>query len=702
MRVACLAAQPGDAAPFGCTCATCQETWKPMAAASAPDPAPREAVVDIPGDASTSFSIAVGTPLDGVLEARTDHDWYAVQLVAGTRYRITLDGIVFDDYASLEDPYVYLRDSSGNLLRKDDDGGPGRNSLLNWIAPSSGLYFLDVGAWNEDYVGGYRLAISEFTMPTYSLDEVAGFLTAGYWNSGGHRWDTRDDNIITYNVTALTAEGQTLARAAFQTWANVTNLMFEEVTSGGDIPIDDNESGAFAGGTWSNGLITSMRVNVSTNWLASYGTTTDSYSFQTYVHEIGHALGLGHGGPYNGSASYGLDNLYVNDVWSYTIMSYFDQAEAGFGSYRYVMGPSLADIVAMHSIYGANTTFNSGNSVYGRNATAGSLYDFANYSTAPAFTIYDTGGTDTLDASGYGVNQTINLNAEAFSSIGGINNNISIARGVVIEGAIGGNSADSLLGNAGDNLLAGNAGNDTLAGGNGNDSLDGGANDDTLSGDAGNDSLFGDVGNDSLAGGDDADTLQGFAGADTLAGGNGHDSLDGGNDADRLDGGANDDTLSGDAGNDSLSGDGGNDSLAGGNGNDSLDGGVGDDSLIGGTGLDFADYGRAISAISVNLAAGTASGSAIGTDTLFGVEAAAGGQGADFFIGDTGDNFLSGDEGGDTLNGGAGSDSLYGGAGDDLLITDGSADYLDAGAGDDVILLGGTQLADILALFATS
>ena len=118
--------------------------------------------------------------------------------------------------------------------------------------------------------------------------------------------------------------------------------------------------------------------------------------------------------------------------------------------------------------------------------------------------------------------------------------------------------------------------------------------------------------------------------------------------------------------------------------------------------MDFADYGRAIGAISVNLAAGTASGSTIGTDTLFGVEAAAGGQGADFFIGDTGDNFLSGDEGGDTLNGGAGSDSLYGGAGDDLLITDGSADYLDAGAGDDVILLGGTQLADILALFATS
>jgi hypothetical protein len=143
-----------------------------MAAASAPDPTPKAVVVDVPGDASTSFSIAVGAPLNGVLEAKNDHDWYAVKLVAGTRYRITLDGIAFSDYVELEDPYIYLRDSSGNLLRQDDDGGPGRNSFLNWIAPSSGLYFLDVGAWNEDYVGGYRLAISEFTVPAYSLDQI--------------------------------------------------------------------------------------------------------------------------------------------------------------------------------------------------------------------------------------------------------------------------------------------------------------------------------------------------------------------------------------------------------------------------------------------------------------------------------------------------------------------------------------------------
>ena len=532
-RFSCSISQDETRVFTGCRCAGCQDAVKGPAIGD-PEPPPGQGAGDtVPGDTSTTVALAIGASLNGAVNFWGDRDWYAVNLVAGQRYSISLDGAAYSAYGALSDPYLRLRNASGNLVAQDDDSGPGLNSLITFTAVTTGRYYLDVGAYNDGGSGGYRLAISEIssppppTTPTYTLDQIADYLINGYWGFyGAHRWDTTSDNIVTYNLTALTAAGQTLARAAFQTWANVTNLVFQEVSSGGNILFDDNQDGAFADGDWDwNGRITSMLVNVDAQWLADYGTGLDSYPFQTYVHEIGHALGLGHGGDYNGWATYGVDNHYQNDHWAYSIMSYFDQAEAGFGTYRFVMGPSLADIVAMHSIYGANTTFNSGNNVYGRNATAGSLYDFANYSTTPAFTIYDTGGSDTLDASGYGMNQTFNLNAEAFSSIGGMINNISIARGVTIEGAVGGSGADTMLGNTGNNLLVGNAGADTLNGGAGNDSLDGGAGDDRLIGGAG------------------ADTLNGGAGSDVLYGGSGNDMLIADGIGDYLNGGDGDDVI---------------------------------------------------------------------------------------------------------------------------------------------------------------
>ena len=503
-RFTCMIAQDEPRVFTGCRCAGCQEAVKGPAIGE-PEPPPGQGTGDtVPGNSSTPVTLAIGASLNGAVNTAGDRDWFAVDLVAGQRYSISLDGAAYGSYSALSDPYLRLLNASSSLVAQDDDSGPGLNSLLTFTASATGRYYLDVGAYGDSSAGGYRLAISAVsgpappTTPVYTLDQIADYLINGYWSFyGAHRWDTSSDNIVTYNLTALTGAGQTLARAAFQTWANVTNLVFQEVSWGGDILFDDNEDGAFADGNWDWwGRITSMRVNVDVQWLADYGTSLDSYSFQTYVHEIGHALGLGHGGNYNGWATYGVDNFYQNDHWAYSIMSYFDQADAGFGSYRFVMGPSLADIVAMHSMYGANTSFNSGNSVYGRNATAGSLYDFANYSTTPAFTIYDTGGSDTLDASGYGVNQTINLNPEAFSSIGGLINNISVARGVAIEGAVGGSGADSMIGHAGNNMLIGNAGADTLNGGTGSDSLHGGAGDDMLIADGFEDFLDGGAGND--------------------------------------------------------------------------------------------------------------------------------------------------------------------------------------------------------------
>ncbi|MHA3916475.1 matrixin family metalloprotease [Halovulum sp. GXIMD14793] len=91
----------------------------------------------------------------------------------------------------------------------------------------------------------------------------------------------------------------------------VANIEFTETTGSADITFDDNSSGAYSTSSYSGNTIISSFVNVSTNWVATYGSKINSYSFQTYVHEIGHALGLGHQGNYNGSANYGTDETFA-------------------------------------------------------------------------------------------------------------------------------------------------------------------------------------------------------------------------------------------------------------------------------------------------------------------------------------------------------------------------------------------------------
>ena len=62
---------------------------------------------DIPGNNSTTTSIVVGGTLIDQLDVFGDHDWVRIELTAGQKITITLDGI------TLEDPYLRLRDASG-------------------------------------------------------------------------------------------------------------------------------------------------------------------------------------------------------------------------------------------------------------------------------------------------------------------------------------------------------------------------------------------------------------------------------------------------------------------------------------------------------------------------------------------------------------------------------------------------------------
>lgn len=250
-----------------------------------------------------------------------------------------------------------------------------------------------------------------------------------------------------------------------------------------------------AGSVWFNSRFTSDINDLTSPPVGSYG-------FSTYIHEIGHALGMDHMGDYNGGDV--ITPSSFQDSAVYTTMSYFGPNGPYFSAliaqadWKNAFGefdpqtPMIADVLAIQAMYGVSTTTRTGNTVYGFNTnitgTTAAIYDF-NQNRGPVITLFDSSGTDTLDLSGYSSNSTIDLREGQLSSANTMTNNIGIAYGTVIEDAIGGSGSDIITGNSAANWLRGGAGNDNLAGDAGNDTLEGGSGNDVLNGGAGDDTV---------------------------------------------------------------------------------------------------------------------------------------------------------------------------------------------------------------------
>ncbi len=127
------------------------------------------------------------------------------------------------------------------------------------------------------------------------------------------------------------------------------------------------------------------------------------------------------------------------------------------------------------------------------------------------------------------------------------------------------------------------------------------------------------------------------------------------------------------------------DYLIGSGGNDALNGGA--NSALGG---DWVGYEN-VANVTANLAAGTASSSTEGTDTLINIENIRTAGGADNITGSTANNTVDAGAGNDTINAGNGNDVLAGKAGIDTISGDANDDRISGGTGADTLNGGNDQ-----------
>ncbi|SPP94147.1 M10 family metallopeptidase [Bradyrhizobium vignae] len=235
-----------------------------------------------------------------------------------------------------------------------------------------------------------------------------------------------------------------------------------------------------------------------------------NYYFTTALHELGHAFGLKHSQETGGVANVAVPTAH--DDSEYTVMSYRSYVGGPLTGYTneaygYPQTYMANDILALQTMYGADYTTQSSNTVYTWSPTTGQ--EFINGVGQPADnggaggsanriyeTVWDGGGVDTYDLSNYTTNLSINLNpgaSSAFSStqLAYLGNGHYAAGNVYnaylynndarsyIDNAIGGSGNDTIVGNAIANTLTGGSGNDTITGGGGNDTIIGGAGTDT-------------------------------------------------------------------------------------------------------------------------------------------------------------------------------------------------------------------------------
>lgn len=494
-----LAPQAVEAVGFlgRCGCAGCRlevkhdkgDTADGLSAFSDPRP-----FADIPGDSSTTATLAIGGSVSDTLEVANDRDWFRITLTAGQAYVFTLDG---SGSPALSDPLLVLRNAAGVELATDDDGGPGVNSRLVYTANESGTYFVEARAYSTE-TGAYTLAAA-ITAPPTLLDSIdwgtrlsgANPVTVNvFFGSAGTVITDGGDTYTSVNFTAAQRDSGLLALDII---SQAVNINFNIVDSAANAqfklymaPLGVDGPYGFMQTPGGDGVGV-FNSNFTTQFSGG-NLGLGGIGLVTFLHEIGHGLGLAHphdtggasavmngvGSPFNDYGDFDLNQgpfttMTYNDGWHTAPWGRIASLNFGYGLQG---GMMPLDLAVLQQKYGARQGAASGDTIY-------DLAD-ANVVGTHFKAVWDTGGADTIRYQGT-KDAVIDLRAAtlAYEAGGGgfisyahgIYGGVVIANGVTIEAARSGSGNDRLVGNAADNSFEAGAGDDSVNGGDGSDTL---------------------------------------------------------------------------------------------------------------------------------------------------------------------------------------------------------------------------------------
>jgi serralysin len=260
-------------------------------------------------------------------------------------------------------------------------------------------------------------------------------------------------------AAVMTDTQKQAVRDAFDYLSGIVNQSFELVNDATQADIifgTNNQGGTSAGYAYlPNRSGNHAQYLMLANDQATNSTFTNgSYGLLTLLHEMRHTLGLKHPGNYNAGGG-GTPGPYLSkadDNRRNTIMSYY--GASGLSANPQTL--MAYDIAALQYLYGANRNPTNTEALAKRQTTT-----FTD-GWAGLESLWTPQGAS-LDMSTMTKNNLVDLREGAFSSIGNIKNNVSLAYGSKVSSVTGGSGSDQMYtAESGTMTLNGGAGTDVL------------------------------------------------------------------------------------------------------------------------------------------------------------------------------------------------------------------------------------------------